>query len=388
MAAQTNHNDDPFADLKFAVLESYAYSWAKIYKMIERISLHQCLDSAYYGYGVKYVIVFEHAPEIDNFDLDKFWHEYHKLENKTDEKSVSKRKELEKFIDYTEYLEIERDISGNIFRRLINPNFINVYKNAPDYGFQNEWVIILKSMNDSLSEYIDKLHPWYLFQKNKSSDVIEVSATDQKIKTEDNVLFKSGENWLFKYQGKSATFNDSEMIRYIVYIIGVGSKGIFIPKLVSVVKGVLFDKKGNWDESENLNSSGFTKYRWPDREDDKASKRATYEEIKKLRKQNEDLQRDLEKAEADQDMGQMLPLKEKIEQNNEIISTFLQNFPSELKKDYKKLRSQLNRAYSHIGKENPYLAKHLKKYIDTKSNNASYTPPTSENPDWYISWGS
>jgi len=63
-----------FPKLLYNPLQCHAERWAKEFKQINRICLHQCVDPSYFkSKYVRYVVVFEHSLKGDDLEQKELW---------------------------------------------------------------------------------------------------------------------------------------------------------------------------------------------------------------------------------------------------------------------------------------------------------------------------
>lgn len=400
--ALSNHNPDYFPELNFFPLKSLAQNWAHKFKIVQRISLHRCLDPTFFkGRNVKYVVVFEHSLSDDDpkpiptpTQLSQFWSDIVRILPQ-DNPKMPIRTELSEF-----WSNFSLEAA---FDTLLDAGFIEVYKKEPGFKFRDDWDFFAKKIDDDLPDYIDHEFIWCLFQeipyktieqglnkdKRELLDLIEESYPD--VKNKENVFLRVKNNWFIKYKReKIDLLRDIERIRYIPSLLNKSGKEFDNLDLYYAVKN-----KSNFDpelrESQFIQSGmnvsnlddNFTK------EDIKKFSDVGCSLLKKLNeaKETED-QQEIEKSQQEFEKYRKYLYKEHgikvLSKKSEVFLEKSYRPGPENERVRNNVKNQIKHALRDIKDAGlPSLAEHLHKHIKTTVKYSIYQP--DEQTPWYIS---
>lgn len=146
-----------FPDLLYISLQCHAERWAKDFKQINRIYLHQCEDPLYFKTKyVRYVVVFEHNLAESDSEFKDLCSNFYSIDRLTHDGFFDER-------------------------------FIDVYHNVPGWFFRDEWDFVLRGINEDISGIMNERFFWQLLPAeslDESSDAVLANAESEPVNSE------------------------------------------------------------------------------------------------------------------------------------------------------------------------------------------------------------
>lgn len=203
-------NHQYFEDLKLDILVLHAKKWADKYKLIQRITLHRCIDPSFFrSKNVKYVVVFEYAHKEESFP----------------------------HIQFSSNFAFD---SGS--GRLLDERFIEVYRREPDFKFRNEWDFWKKDINTKLPNYIESNYALQIYPQiktvNQSKMLADYLAGNYpSIMQHEYAFIKIGVIWLVKFNDKITTIHDHKRLKYLIFLLENSSQSFFVYEIENEITG-------------------------------------------------------------------------------------------------------------------------------------------------------
>jgi hypothetical protein len=227
-------NNDPeyFPHLIFANLMRYANKWAQQYGVVQRITLHWCIDPAFCrSKYVRYVVVFELLSEL---------HDDHP--------------------DFKHFL--SNFVYDAAFDTLLDERFIDVYQREPDFGFRDEWDFLYKFSEGELPTYIEHENLWHLFPQQEEYQNLGKDREGPNDLSEKSIpiikFFKDNDFWIIG-KGDGSHFKDIDGMSYIHYLLEHPNKPISAEDLFNHRKG-LMQSDNTADNYSKLTEAQLSEY--------------------------------------------------------------------------------------------------------------------------------